>query len=226
MTGQAVSPPGRLSIHTTGPECTLLTAGYHACTVHAWQRRQSAWIWRLIESCAANGAASATRFRRSSGACTPPGRPVRSPNLSSITSLSFWAAALAALATVQRRLLLDNTFVSDYDNELVHRQTGPARLFARRFLAAHVFVSVVTIEEYFEKRGRDAARELAARFSVLGLHVADALRCGQLQGQLPRRLGENDAWLATQALRSGASLVSRDGRFDDVPGLDILRYAG
>jgi predicted nucleic acid-binding protein len=126
---------------------------------------------------------------------------------------------------VQRRLLLDNTFVSDYDNELIQRQTGPARLFARRFLTSHVFVSVVTIEEFFEKRGRDAARELAARFSVLGIHVADSLRCGQLQAHLPHRLGDNDAWLATQALRSGASLVSRDSRFDDVPRLDVLHYA-
>jgi predicted nucleic acid-binding protein len=126
---------------------------------------------------------------------------------------------------VPKKLLLDNTFVSDYDSELTRQQTGPARRFARQFLAARVFVSVVTVEEFYEKRGRDAARELAVRFSVLGIHVADALRCGQLQARSARRLGENDAWLAAQALRSGLSLVTRDNRFDDVVGLNLIRYS-
>ncbi len=124
-----------------------------------------------------------------------------------------------------KKLLLDNTFVSDFDSELVRQQIGPARRFARQFLAARVFVSVVTVEEFYEKRGRDAARELAGRFSVLGIHVADALRCGQLQARSARRLGENDAWLAAQALRSGLSLVTRDDRFEDVPGLALIRYS-
>lgn len=82
----------------------------------------------------------------------------------------------------------------------------------------------VTLEEFYEKRGHEAARELASRFSVLGLHVGDALRCGQLQTPLSRRLGENDAWLAAQALRGGCSIVTRDRGFDDVPGLEVLRY--
>jgi predicted nucleic acid-binding protein len=149
----------------------------------------------------------------------------RLPTLSNITNRSSWAAASGVLIAVQKRLLLDNTFVSDYDAELTRQQTGPATRFARKFLTARVFVSVVTIEEVYEKRGRDAARELAARFSVLGLHIADALQCGRLQTDSSRRLGENDAWLAAQALRSGIAVVSRDRRFDEVAGLDIIRYA-
>jgi predicted nucleic acid-binding protein len=125
---------------------------------------------------------------------------------------------------VPKRLLLDTTFVSDLDAELAQRQTGPARRLARQFLASQVFVSVVTVEEFYEKRGQVAARELVARFAVLGLHVADALRCGLLQTRSARRLGENDAWLATQALRSGFALVTRDSRFDDVAGLEVVRY--
>jgi predicted nucleic acid-binding protein len=59
---------------------------------------------------------------------------------------------------------------------------------------------------------------------VLGLHAADALCCGLLQTRLARRLGENDAWLAAQALRGDLALVTRDRRFADVPKLDILTY--
>ena len=91
-------------------------------------------------------------------------------------------------------------------------------------MTARVFVSVVTVAEFYEKRGREAARELAARFAVVGLHVGDALRCGLLQSRSARRLGENDAWLAAQALRGGLELVTRDQRFDDVAGLEIVRY--
>ena len=121
-------------------------------------------------------------------------------------------------------LLLDTTFVSDLDGELTRRELGPARTFFARMRQAEIFVSVVTVEEFYEKRGREAARELAARFAVLGLHVGDALRCGLLQSRSARRLGENDAWLAAQALRSSCSIVTRDQRFDDVPGLKVLRY--
>lgn len=121
-------------------------------------------------------------------------------------------------------LLLDTTFVSDLDTELTRRETGPARTFFERMRKSEVFVSVVTLEEFYEKRGHEAARELAARFSVLGLHVGNAMRCGLLQTRSARRLGENDAWLAAQALRGGCSIVTRDRRFDDVPGLEVVRY--
>jgi predicted nucleic acid-binding protein len=121
-------------------------------------------------------------------------------------------------------LLLDTTFVSDLDVELARREIGPARAFFGRMRHSEVFLSVVTLEEFYEKRGNEAARELASRFSVLGLHAGDALRCGLLQTRSARRLGENDAWLAAQALRSGCSIVTRDRRFDEVSGLEVLNY--
>lgn len=154
----------------------------------------------------------------------PANQRERLASSSRTTSPRCSAADSAAPVAVQRQLLLDTTFVSDLDSELVHRHTGPARRFAQQFPNARVFVSVVTVEEFYEKRGRDAARELAAHFAVVGLHVADALRCGLLQARARRRLGENDAWLAAQALRGGFELVTRDQRFDDVPGLEIVRY--
>ena len=125
---------------------------------------------------------------------------------------------------MKKILLLDTTFLSDLDAELTRREIGAARAFFERMRQAEIFVSVITVEEFYEKRGREAARELAARFAVLGLHVGDALRCGLLQSRSARRLGENDAWLAAQALRSSCSIVTRDQRFDDVPDLEVIRY--
>jgi predicted nucleic acid-binding protein len=138
--------------------------------------------------------------------------------------LSWRGAGLADLEAMKSTLLLDTTFVSDLDAELTRREAGPARAFFERMRQCEVFVSVVTLEEFYEKRGQEAARELASRFSVLGLHVGDALRCGLLQTRSARRLGENDAWLAAQALRGGCSIVTRGRRFNDVPGLEVLSY--
>ncbi len=138
--------------------------------------------------------------------------------------LSSRDAVLADPGAMKSTLLLDTTFVSDLDTELTRRETGPARTFFERMRKSEVFVSVVTLEEFYEKRGHEAARELAARFSVLALHVGNAMRCGLLQTRSTRRLGENDAWLAAQALRGGCSIVTRDRRFDDVPGLEVVRY--
>jgi predicted nucleic acid-binding protein len=125
---------------------------------------------------------------------------------------------------MKNTLLLDTTFVSDLDLELTRCEVGPARRFFGRMRQSGVFISVVTLEEFYEKRGYEAARELASRFAVLGLHVGDALRCGLLQTRSARRLGENDAWLAAQALRGGCAIVTRDRRFDDVSGLEVIRY--
>src|ERR1700690_30883 len=133
-------------------------------------------------------------------------------------------AGSADLGAMKSTLLLDTAFVSDLDADFSRRGVGPARAFFKRRRQSDVFVSVVPLEEFFEKRGHEAARELASRFSVLGLHVGDAMRCGLLQTRSARRLGENDAWLAAQALRGGCSIVTRDRRFDDVPGLEVLHY--
>ena len=133
---------------------------------------------------------------------------------------------MADRGAMKNILLLDTTFLSDLDAELTRRETGPARKFFERMRHAQVLVSVVTVALCTRGGGAqtEAARELASRFAVLGLHVGDALRCGLLQSRSGRRLGENDAWLAAQALRSSCSIVTRDQRFDDVPGIEVIRY--
>jgi predicted nucleic acid-binding protein len=125
----------------------------------------------------------------------------------------------------KKRYLLDNTFFSDYQNESNARRIGPARSLARRLAASETIVSVVTIAEYYERFGRAAAMRLATNYTTLGLHVNDALKCGEIQVRLAgKRMGENDAWLAAQAIRAGATLVTRDKRFRDVHGLRVEYY--
>jgi len=122
-------------------------------------------------------------------------------------------------------LLFDNTFFSDYESEVIARRIGPARRFMQKMSEARALVSVVTIAEYYERFGRDAAGRLANNYTTLGLHVADAFKCGEIQARLAsKRLGENDAWLAAQAMRAGAKLVTRDRRFRDVRGLEVEFY--
>jgi len=121
--------------------------------------------------------------------------------------------------------LLDNTFLSDYENERKARTAGPAVAFARRHANCELKVSVVTIAEFYERFGRAATVDVTGIHTVQGLHLADALKCGEIQTRLAaKRLGENDAWLATQAIRSGATLVTRDKRFKDVHGLSVAYY--
>ena len=75
------------------------------------------------------------------------------------------------------------TLVSDLDAELARRERGPARAFFERVGQRGVFVSVVTLEEPYERRGQEAPRELASRSPVLGRHMGDAMRCGLLQAR-------------------------------------------
>ena len=51
-----------------------------------------------------------------------------------------------------------------------------------------------------------------------------ARRTALLQTSLPRRLGENDAWIAGTALAYGATLVGRERGFSRVPRLDYLAF--
>jgi len=123
------------------------------------------------------------------------------------------------------KLLFDNTFYSDFETEIATGRIGPARRFLQSMPKTRVIVSVVTIAEYYERFGRVAAAKLAVNHATIGLHLADALKCGEIQTRLAaKRLGENDAWLAAQAMRAGATIVTRDKRFKDVRGLSVATY--
>jgi predicted nucleic acid-binding protein len=122
-------------------------------------------------------------------------------------------------------LLLDTSFLVEFEDELVNRRPGAATtvLAARRRQAAAI--SIITLGEFAE--GFTDPRSLVeflAPFRVVQLSRAIAWRMGALQGSLGRRLGENDAWIAATALSYEATLVAREKAFERVPRLDYLRF--
>ena len=122
-------------------------------------------------------------------------------------------------------LLLDTSFLIEFEAELVNRKSGPARavLTAHRRQAAAI--SIITLGEFAEGfTDPKALLEFLAPFRVLQLSRAIAWRTAALQGSLARRLGENDAWIAATALSYEATLVAREKAFERVPRLDYLAF--
>ena len=122
-------------------------------------------------------------------------------------------------------LLLDTSFLIEFEAELAQRKTGPAH----GALAAHrkqtVAISIITLGEFAEGfTDPRALVEFLAPFRVLTLSRAIAWRTAALQSSLSRRVGENDAWIAATALSYEATLIGREKAFERVPRLDYLSF--
>jgi predicted nucleic acid-binding protein len=122
-------------------------------------------------------------------------------------------------------LLLDTSFLIEFEGELAAKKMGPAHdvLAARR--RETVGISIITFGEFAEGFADPRALvEFLAPFRVVSLSRAIAWRTAALQSSLSRRLGENDAWIAATALSYEATLVGRDKGFERVPRLDYLSF--
>jgi predicted nucleic acid-binding protein len=122
-------------------------------------------------------------------------------------------------------LLLDTSFLIEFEDELAHGTIGPAR----SVLAAHrretVAISIIAIGEFAEGFADPRALvEFLAPFRVVTLSRAIAWRTAALQSSLSRRLGDNDAWIAATALSYEATLIGREKGFERVPRLDYLSF--
>jgi len=120
-------------------------------------------------------------------------------------------------------LLLDTSFLIEFEDELAHGKIGPARdvLTARR--REPVAISIITFGEFAEGfTDPRALVEFLAPFRVVTVSRAIAWRTAALQSSLSRRLGENDAWIAATALSCEATLIGREKAFERVPRLDYL----
>jgi hypothetical protein len=69
-----------------------------------------------------------------------------------------------------------------------------------------------------------AALALSARFSIQGLHLAQARRCALRRRRAARRMDENDAWLVATAESINAHIVSADRVAFERLGPRYLRY--
>jgi hypothetical protein len=62
------------------------------------------------------------------------------------------------------------------------------------------------------------------RFSIQGVHLAQARRCALVQRRARRRLGETDAWLVATAESIDADVVGADRIAFERLGTRYLRY--
>jgi predicted nucleic acid-binding protein len=122
-------------------------------------------------------------------------------------------------------LLLDTSFLVEFEDELVHGKVGPAHAVLARNRRQTAAISIITLGEFAERFVDPRALvEFLAPFRVLTLSRAIAWRTAALQSSLSRRLGENDAWIAATALSHEATLVGRERGFERVPRLDYLSF--
>ncbi len=122
-------------------------------------------------------------------------------------------------------LLLDTSFLVEFEDELVKERPGPAcaLLAARRKIP--VAISIITLGEFAEGfLDPVALNEFLIPFRIVQLSRMIAWRTALLQTSLPRRLGENDAWIAGTALAYDATLVGREQAFARVPRLNYLTF--
>ena len=122
-------------------------------------------------------------------------------------------------------LLLDTSFLIEFEDELVHGKAGPAHGVLARNRRQAAAISIITLGEFAEGFVDPRALvEFLASFRVVLLSRAIAWRTAALQNSLSRRLRENDAWIAATALTYEATLVGRERAFERVPRLDYLRF--
>jgi predicted nucleic acid-binding protein len=122
-------------------------------------------------------------------------------------------------------LLLDTSFLIEFEDELVNRKSGPARAVLTAHRRQEAAISIITLGEFAEGfTDPKALLEFLAPFRVVKLSRAIAWRTAALQGTLTHRLGENDAWIAATALSYDATLVAREKAFERVPRLDYLAF--
>jgi predicted nucleic acid-binding protein len=122
-------------------------------------------------------------------------------------------------------LLLDTSFLIEFENELARARPGPASALLATRRKVPAAISIVTLGEFAEGfLDPVALNAFVSPFRIVQLSRMIAWRSALLQTSLPRRLGENDAWIAATAIAYGATLAGRDSAFARVPGLDYLPF--
>jgi predicted nucleic acid-binding protein len=126
---------------------------------------------------------------------------------------------------VNRPALLDSSYLIDLERETAAGDMGPARRFLPSLRGRRIVVSIVSVEELLEGAADDAAALASLqRFTIQGLHLAQAQRCALLQRRAVRRLGENDAWLVATAQSIDADVVAADRAAFERLGARYLRF--
>ena len=124
-----------------------------------------------------------------------------------------------------RPVLLDSSYLIDLERETAAGDLGPARRFLPSLRGRRLVVSIVSVAELLEGAADDAAAWASLqRFTIQGLHLAQAQRCALLQRRASRRLGENDAWLVATAESIDADVLAADRAAFQRLGARYLRF--
>ena len=116
-------------------------------------------------------------------------------------------------------LLLDTSFLVEYEREFAANVVGPLRRMVQGRKDA-VAISIVTLGEFAEGFADKSQVEMfLRRIIVVQLSRTIVYKAAALQRALPQRLGENDAWIAATALAYNAELVGQENAFKRVPRL-------
>ena len=129
-------------------------------------------------------------------------------------------------------MILDSTFLVDFEREVARRNAGPATRFMQTRSDEELCITFTIAGELAagESMGRDRAKwETFVRpFRFLGYHDEVAWRFGEIFRELRRQgslLGANDMWIAATALTNNQPLVTRHAdEFRRVAGLEVLSY--
>ena len=129
-------------------------------------------------------------------------------------------------------MILDSTFLVDFEREVAHRSAGPATRFMQTRSDEELCITFTIAGELAagESMGRDHAKwETFIRpFRFLGYHDEVAWRVGDIFRELRRKgslIGANDMWIAATALANNQPIATRNAEeFRRVPGLDVLSY--
>ncbi len=126
---------------------------------------------------------------------------------------------------MNRPVLLDASFLIALEHETATTEQGPARRLLHSLRGRPLVISVITVEELLEGAA-DEAPALASlqRFSIQGVHLAQARRCALRQRRAPHRMGENDAWLVATAETIDADIVASDRAPFECLGARYLRF--
>lgn len=133
---------------------------------------------------------------------------------------------------MSRPVLLDTSFLIALERETASGEEGPARRFLPSLRGRPLVVSIVSVEELLEGAVDEAAALASVqRFSIQGLHLAQARRCALVQRRCAlvqrrsaRRMGENDAWLVATAESIDADVVGADRAAFERLGRSYLRF--
>ena len=129
-------------------------------------------------------------------------------------------------------LILETTFLIDFEREVIRATEGPAHGLLERHAGHRLYITPTVAGELAagaSMSDRAHWEAFVAPFHMLPLdrevcwHYGNAFRYLQANGLL---IGANDLWIAAAGLAHRVPVVSRNVRhFERVPGLKVVAYS-